>query len=143
MLYCNRCVDVILRHSLRISLGTYDVSSATISGLPPTLWLGFPGETDAHFEESLRFVEEIGFSQLHVFRYSPRKGTPAADYSDQVSPHVSTARSQAMIALGERLNTAFRQRMLGKQKEVLIEASREGENNHLAGFHGQLSPRPH
>ena len=39
-----------------------------------------------------------------------------------------------MIALGERLNTAFRQRMLGKQKEVLIEASREGENNRLAGF---------
>ena len=58
-------------------------------GLPPILWSGFPGETDAHFEESCRFVEEIGFSQLHVFRYSPRKGTPAATYPDQVSPHIS------------------------------------------------------
>ena len=103
-------------------------------GITTDIMVGFPGETDAYFEESCRFVEEIGFSQLHVFRYSPRKGTPAATYPDQVSPHVSAARSQAMIALGERLNRAFRQRMLGKQKEVLIEASREGENNHLAGF---------
>ena len=103
-------------------------------GITTDIMVGFPGETDAHFEESCQFVEEIGFSQLHVFRYSPRKGTPAATYPDQVSPHISAARSQAMIALGERLNTAFRQRMLGKQKDVLIEASREGENNHLAGF---------
>ena len=103
-------------------------------GITTDIMVGFPGETDAHFEESCRFVEEIGFSQLHVFRYSPRKGTPAATYPDQVSPHISAARSQTMIALGEHLNTAFRQRMLGKQKTVLIEASREGENNHLAGF---------
>ncbi len=103
-------------------------------GITTDIMVGFPGETDAHFEASCQFVEAIGFSQLHVFRYSPRKGTPAATYSGQVSPHVSAARSQAMIALGERLNTAFRQRMLGKQKAVLIEASREGENNLLAGF---------
>ena len=103
-------------------------------GITTDIMVGFPGETDAHFEASCQFVKDIGFSQLHVFRYSPRKGTPAATYPDQVSPHVSAARSQAMIALGERLNIAFRQRMLGKQKEVLIEASREGENNHLAGF---------
>ena len=103
-------------------------------GITTDIMVGFPGETDAHFDESCQFVEEIGFSQLHVFRYSPRKGTPAATYPDQVSPHISAARSQAMIALGERLNTAFRQRMLGKQKAVLIEASREGENDRLAGF---------
>lgn len=103
-------------------------------GITTDIMVGFPGETEAHFAESCQFVEAIGFSQLHVFRYSPRKGTPAATYSDQVSPHVSAARSQAMIALGERLNTAFRERMLGKQKKVLIEASREGKNNHLAGF---------
>ena len=103
-------------------------------GITTDIMVGFPGETDAHFEASCQFVEDIGFSQLHVFRYSPRKGTPAATYPDQVSPHISAARSQRMIALGERLNTAFRERMLGKQKAVLIEASREGENNHLAGF---------
>ena len=103
-------------------------------GITTDIMVGFPGETDAHFEESCRFVEEIGFSQLHVFRYSPRKGTPAATYPDQISPHICAERSQTMIALGEHLNRGFRQRMLGKQKAVLIEASREGENNHLAGF---------
>ncbi len=103
-------------------------------GITTDIMVGFPGETEAHFEESCKFVEEIGFSQLHVFRYSPRKGTPAATYPDQVSPHICAERSQTMIALGERLNRTFRQRMLGKQKAVLIEASREGQNNHLAGF---------
>ena len=103
-------------------------------GITTDIMVGFPGETDTYFDESCRFVEDIGFSQLHVFRYSPRKGTPAATYPDQVAPHISAARSREMIALGERLNTAFRRRMLGKQKTVLIEASREGENKRLAGF---------
>ena len=103
-------------------------------GITTDIMVGFPGETDEHFDASCHFVEEIGFSQLHVFRYSPRKGTPAATYPDQVSPHIAAERSRVMIALGERLNIAFRQRMLGKQKEVLIEASREGENDRLAGF---------
>ncbi len=109
-------------------------------GITTDIMVGFPGETDEHFDESCRFVEDIGFSQLHVFRYSPRKGTPASTYPDQVSPHISAARSQEMITLGERLNTAFRQRMLGKQKTVLIEASREGESNRLAGFTDNYLP---
>ena len=55
-------------------------------GITTDIMVGFPTETDAHFEESCRFVEKIGFSQLHVFRYSARKGTPAATYPDQVPP---------------------------------------------------------
>ena len=104
-------------------------------GMTTDIMVGFPGETEADFETSLRFVEQIGFSQLHVFRYSPRKGTPAATYEDAVSPHVSAARSRAMIRLGERLGTAFRRRMLGKHAELLVEDSREGKTqNHLTGF---------
>ena len=104
-------------------------------GMTTDIMVGFPGETEADFETSLRFVEQIGFSQLHVFRYSPRKGTPAATYEDAVSPHVSAARSRAMIQLGERLGTAFRRRMLGKHAELLVEESREGKaQNHLTGF---------
>ena len=103
-------------------------------GITTDIMVGFPGETDSDFHDSLRYVREIGFSQLHVFRYSPRKGTPAATYPDQVTPSVSVQRSKEMIGLGEELNSSFRQRMIGKHKEVLIEESREGENNLLAGF---------
>lgn len=103
-------------------------------GVTTDIMVGFPGETDTDFKDSLQFVEKIGFSQLHVFRYSPRKGTPAATYPDQVPPHVSAERSTAMIELGNQLNKSFRKRMLGKQKNVLVEESREGKNNFLAGF---------
>ena len=103
-------------------------------GITTDIMVGFPGETDADFKDSLEFVEKIGFSQLHVFRYSPRKGTPAATYPDQVPPHVSAERSSAMIKLGNQLNKSFRKRMLGKQKNVLVEESREGPKNFLAGF---------
>lgn len=103
-------------------------------GITTDIMVGFPGETDTDFKDSLQFVEKIGFSQLHVFRYSPRKGTPAATYPDQVPPHVSAERSTAMIELGNQLNKSFRKRMLGKQKNVLVEESREGKNNFLAGF---------
>lgn len=103
-------------------------------GITTDIMVGFPGETDSDFKDSLQFVEKIGFSQLHVFRYSPRKGTPAATYPDQVAPHISAERSSAMIKLGNQLNKMFRKRMLGKEKSVLVEESREGPNNFLAGF---------
>ena len=103
-------------------------------GITTDVMVGFPGEADADFEDSLQFVEEIGFNQLHVFRYSPRRGTPAADYSDHVPPHVSAERSKAMIRLGKRLGVDFRERMLGKTMNVLVEESREGADGHLAGF---------
>ncbi len=108
--------------------------SFTDVGITTDIMVGFPGETDSDFEDSLQFVEEIGFSQLHVFRYSPRRGTPAADYADHVPPHVSAERSKAMIALGKRLGVEFRERMLGKTMNVLVEESREGADGHLAGF---------
>ena len=103
-------------------------------GITTDVIVGFPGETDADFEDSLQFVEEIGFSQLHVFRYSPRRGTPAADYADRIPPHISAERSKAMIALGKQLGINFRKRMLGKTMNVLVEDSREGTDGHLAGF---------
>lgn len=103
-------------------------------GITTDVMVGFPGETDTDFEDSLQFVEEIGFNQLHVFRYSPRRGTPAADYADHVPPHVSAERSKVMIALGKQLGEKFRQRLIGKTMNVLIEDSHEGRNGHLAGF---------
>ena len=103
-------------------------------GITTDIMVGFPGETDEHFEESFNFVDDVGFSQLHVFRYSPRRGTPAANYLNQVPPDVSAARSRAMIHLGRRLGLDFRRRMLGKHMNVLVEDSREGRSAQLSGF---------
>ncbi len=108
-------------------------------GITTDIMVGFPGETDDDFKESLKFVEAIGFNQLHVFRYSPRKGTPAATYPNQVPPHISAQRSRAMIALGEKLSKTFKKKMIGKKKKVLIEESREPSNikhgrNPLSGY---------
>ena len=108
-------------------------------GITTDIMVGFPGETDDDFKESLKFVEAIGFNQLHVFRYSPRKGTPAATYPNQVPPHISAQRSRAMIELGEKLSKTFKKKMIGKKKKVLIEESREPANikhgrNLLSGY---------
>jgi len=97
------------------------------AGLTTDIMVGFPGETDRDFEDSLRFVEQIGFSQLHVFRYSPRRGTPAAEYPDQLAPHISADRSQRMIELGRQSSQTFRQQMVGKEAKVLIEDLRHGD----------------
>jgi threonylcarbamoyladenosine tRNA methylthiotransferase MtaB len=69
--------------------------------------VGFPGETDAEFDESLRFVERMNFAGLHVFRYSPRPGTAAARMRGHVSETVKRERSARMIALGEAGERAY------------------------------------
>ena len=83
--------------------------------------VGFPGETDAQFENALKFVEEMAFSRLHVFRYSPRRGTPAAGFPDQIPAKVKNERSQQMIQLGKRLSRAFHEKFIGGKVEVLWE----------------------
>lgn len=85
------------------------------------IMVGFPGETTADFQESLVFCERIGFAQMHVFAYSPRKGTRAAGYPDQVPENEKDSRSQQMMALSEKMTIAYRSRFLGKSEEVLFE----------------------
>lgn len=105
-------------------------------GITTDIMVGFPGETDQDFEESSSFVEEMSFSQLHVFRYSPRRNTPAANYPNQVDPQASTERSRRMIDLGNKLSAIFRKRMVGKTMNVLVENRREDKGNLLTGFSG-------
>ena len=70
--------------------------------LSTDLMVGFPGETDEQFENSLRFCDEIAFSSMHLFKYSPRQGTPAAGYPNQVPNEVKDARSKRMQEVAER-----------------------------------------
>ncbi|MFQ5419183.1 MAG: tRNA (N(6)-L-threonylcarbamoyladenosine(37)-C(2))-methylthiotransferase MtaB [Anaerolineae bacterium] len=85
--------------------------------------VGFPGETEAEFEESLDFVREIGFSRLHVFPYSSRPGTAAAAMPGQVPGPVKKERTRRLIQLGESLALAFHRRYERQTRHVLWEAN--------------------
>jgi threonylcarbamoyladenosine tRNA methylthiotransferase MtaB len=88
--------------------------------------VGFPGESEAEFNESLRFVKAIGFARTHVFKYSARPGTLAATMPDQIPPPVKKARSQAMVETGRHSAEAFRRAFLGRTLEVLWEGPTKG-----------------
>ncbi|MBN1640700.1 MAG: tRNA (N(6)-L-threonylcarbamoyladenosine(37)-C(2))-methylthiotransferase MtaB [Anaerolineae bacterium] len=82
---------------------------------------GFPGETEDEFAESAAFVERLAFARLHVFAYSPRPGTPAAEMPDQVDPQIARARAAELRAIGLRSGEAFRRQFLGRSLPVLWE----------------------
>jgi threonylcarbamoyladenosine tRNA methylthiotransferase MtaB len=99
--------------------------------------IGFPGESEAEFNESLRFVEAMGFARTHVFKYSARPGTPATTMPDPVSPPVRKARSQAMIEVGRHSAEAFRHAFLGRTLEVLWEGqTKDSESGQQALWSG-------
>lgn len=87
--------------------------------------VGFPGETDQEWEETLAFVEGIGFGHIHIFTYSPRAGTKAAGLPNPVMEPVKKSRSQTLHALGERLKQDWLHRQVGQQANVLWERSHE------------------
>lgn len=89
--------------------------------------VGFPGETQADFEESLKAIQDVGFARIHVFKYSRRPGTAAAEMREQVSEAVKSERSRALISAGEESATAFRARNVGKTRQALfLECGHEG-----------------
>jgi threonylcarbamoyladenosine tRNA methylthiotransferase MtaB len=81
--------------------------------------VGFPGETDADFDESRAFIERLPFTYLHVFTYSERPGTPAAEMADQVPMAVRKVRNRILRELAAKKNLAFRGRMVGKKLLVV------------------------
>ena len=88
--------------------------------------VGFPGETDEEFEETFDFCRQIGFSQIHIFNFSPRPGTRAAEMSDPVDPHVAQVRHQRLVDLAKEMSLAFNQTFMGKTVNVLVEGCNEG-----------------
>ena len=85
------------------------------------LIVGFPGETDGQFEESLAFCEKIRFSKMHIFRYSRRPGTPAAEWPGQVDPQVMAARSKAAHELAARMRAEEAARLVGHEDLVVVQ----------------------
>ncbi len=90
-------------------------------GITTDVIVGFPGETEEAFQNTCRAVEEAGFSRLHVFRYSPRKRTRAAQMPDQVRPETKRARADRLAQLGEAAMRRFAESLVGKTVDVLVE----------------------
>jgi threonylcarbamoyladenosine tRNA methylthiotransferase MtaB len=103
-------------------------------GLGSDMLVGFPGETEAHFERTYQVVERLPFSYLHVFSYSARPGTPATKYPDQVHPAAKKARSQRLRTLGRTKKQAFAERFLGRSLDILIEGKRDKARHLLSGL---------
>ena len=95
---------------------------------------GFPGETDEEFEECFSLAEKIGFYEMHIFKYSRRKGTVADKLPMQVKDEVKEARSHRLIEKGEELSKAFRESYLTKTRPVLFEETvKIGQEEYIMG----------
>ena len=95
-------------------------------GLSTDVIVGFPAETRAQFAATMAVVERVGFSKLHVFRYSQRPDTPAATMPDQVPVAEKKARARELIALGSELRRRFHEDHVGRLLQVLVETAGEG-----------------
>ncbi len=118
---------VLRRMKRRYFVSDYQGAVSLIRGLVPDVAIttdiivGFPGETEKEFEESYNFCQQMKFARIHVFAYSPRQGTEAAQMSGKVSDKVKKERSQKMLALAKESAHNFRQQFIGKTMTVLWE----------------------
>ena len=100
------------------------------SGVTTDIIVGFPGETQQEFETTYKNLKDINFYQMHIFKYSPRKGTKAALMTNQIESKIKEERSKILLDLTNRQKTEFEKRYIGKTIEVLVE---EKEENFLKG----------
>lgn len=88
--------------------------------------VGFPGETEAEFEQTVAFCKQVGFAGMHIFSFSPRPGTRAVDLPNPVDPQLSHVRHQRLAALAKEMSQRFNEHWIGQSVEVLVERCRAG-----------------
>ncbi len=121
------CDRTLKRMNRRYTTAQYEEAVTRLREVMPDVAIttdvivGFPGETEEDFHESISFVEKVRLAGMHVFQYSPKTGTPAADFKDQVEPQLKADRSAAMLKLGEELKQAFLEKNINKAVNVLYE----------------------
>jgi threonylcarbamoyladenosine tRNA methylthiotransferase MtaB len=104
------------------------------AGLGADVMVGFPGETEADFEDTVALIEELPFTYLHVFSFSPRAGTPAAAMTGAVPGPEKRRRSRALRELGRSKSLAFRKGLIGGRLNVLVEERRGRRGGALTGL---------
>lgn len=121
---CNETLKRMNRHY------TSEEYKATVEGLRQAfpdvsittdVIVGFPGETDEEFKITYEFLKDIRLSKMHIFKYSPRKGTRAAQYKEQVPPEVKEQRSKILLELDSELERIFIEKFISKKMDVLFE----------------------
>ncbi|MDB0438172.1 tRNA (N(6)-L-threonylcarbamoyladenosine(37)-C(2))-methylthiotransferase MtaB [Clostridioides difficile] len=88
--------------------------------------VGFPGETNEEFKQTYEFLKDIELSQMHIFKYSPRKGTPAATMENQIDPQMKHFRSEKLLNLSKENFSKFATKFIGSELDVLFEQNIEG-----------------
>ncbi|MDD3221207.1 MAG: tRNA (N(6)-L-threonylcarbamoyladenosine(37)-C(2))-methylthiotransferase MtaB [Clostridia bacterium] len=99
--------------------------------------VGFPGETEEEFQDTKSFLEDIHFAEMHIFKYSPRKGTKAAQMPEQVDERIKTQRSAVLLELGKKMAEDYRRDCGDKVLKVLIEEEIQSENGPVWTGHSQ------
>lgn len=104
------------------------------AGITTDIIVGFPGEGEKEFKETYDFVKEIGFSRIHVFKYSPRSGTPASKFKNQINGNVKNERSEKLIHLSDELMRGFNEKFIGKKMTVLFEETSKDDSRYMEGY---------
>ena len=121
------CTDTLRRMNRRYTAEEYREKCDLLRryyenpALTTDIIAGFPGETEEEFQQTMEFVDSIRFYETHIFPYSRREGTRAADMEGQVPEPVKKERSHRLIVLGEKNRKAYSEQFLGKTLEVLFE----------------------
>jgi threonylcarbamoyladenosine tRNA methylthiotransferase MtaB len=102
--------------------------------------VGFPGETDDDFAATCRVCEEVGFSKIHIFPFSPRRGTPAAEMPDQIPSHVKAARHAELAEVERRLRERYFRGLIGRELTVLCESPVESRPGWVEGTTCRYAP---
>lgn len=109
-------------------------------GLGADVIVGFPGETEEQFESTRELIEQLPFSYLHVFSYSPRRGTEAHQFKDNVPGNIKKQRNQTLTQLANQKALKYREKFLGQKETVLLENQRDTKSGWLKGHTGNYIP---
>ena len=135
---------VLARMNRRYTTGFFRERIIRLSEAVPDIFIGmdviagFPGETDAEFARTVSFLEGLPVAALHVFPFSPRPGTPAAELPNRVPGPVAKERVRTLLRLSERKREAFHRRFVGRELEALLLHPRERRSR--GGAHPELYP---
>lgn len=130
------------RYSLEMFLGKMELLRSRLDNpaFSTDVIVGFPGETEAEFQETLDVCEQAGFMKIHVFPFSARAGTPAADLPDQISPEVKKERGQRLAELGDRLARRYYESLVGRDLQVLVERESRDRPGWVSGTACRYAP---